>query len=214
MKNQYRLLSLGLLTFGLLTASISSAQTTVTDVYITKMLVKTDDDANVNFATRTYLTETGKNNTSFEIIGVRLLDNSNKYLVFGKHEITAEHSVNGTDVDFDINMTHGKDELKFHMARFPKVNYQFVGIDQDEAKDLLENVKQLRSNYIAGDTLKVKEELRMFQYRLNQNFAVSMSLGKGGSSAKYFDLWIGNRRQTVSSDKFIYYLTQFLGEEN
>ncbi len=213
MKNHYRLLSLGVLSMGLLTTTITSAQT-VSDVYITKMLVKTDDDATVNFATKTYLTETGKNNTSFEIIGVRLLDNSNKYLVFGKHEVTADHRVNGEAVDFDINITHGKDELKFHMARFPKVSYQFVAIDQDEAKDLLENIKQLRSNYIAGDTLKVKDELRMFQYRLNKDFAVSMSLGKGGSSAKYFDLWIGNRRQTVSSDKFIYYLTQFLGQEN
>jgi hypothetical protein len=212
MKNQYRLLSAALLTFGLLSATVTTAQR-VADVYITKMLLKTDNDATINFATREYLTETGKNNTSFEIIGVRMLDNNNKYMVFGKHEVTADHRVNAEDVDLDINMTHGKDELKFHMARFPKVSYQFVAIDQDDAKDLLENVKQLRSNYIAGDTLKVKNELHMFQYRLNKDFAVSMSLGKGGSSAKYFDLWIGNRRQTVSSDKFIYYVTQFLGEE-
>jgi hypothetical protein len=40
-----------------------------------------------------------------------------------------------------------------------------------------------------------------------------MSRGKGGSSAKYFDLWIGNRKQEISSDKFILYLTQFLGNE-
>jgi len=213
MKNQYRILSLIMLTLGLFSASMATAQRVV-DVYITKMLLKTEKDATVNFATREYLTEAGKNNTSFEIVGVRMLDNNKKYLVFGKHEVTADHRVNGEAVDLDINLTHGKDELKFHMARFPKVSYMFVAIDEDDAKDLLENVKQLRSNYIAGDTLKVKDELRMFQYSLNSDFAVSMSLGKGGSSAKYFDLWIGNRRQTVSSDKFIYYLTQFLGEEN
>lgn len=213
MKNQYRLMSLVVLTFGLFSASMATAQRVI-DVYITKMLLKADKDANVNFATHEYLTETGKNNTSFEIVGVRMLDNKDKYMVFGKHEVTTEHQVNGETVELDINMTHGKDDLKFHLARYPKVSYQFVAIDEDDAKDLLENIKQLRSNYIAGDTMKVKDELRMFQYRLNKDLAVSMSLGKGGSSAKYFDLWIGNRRHTVNSDKFIYYLTQFLGEEN
>ncbi|GEM_PF-1189988 len=212
MKNQHRLMSAALLTFGLLASTFASAQR-VSDIYINKMLLKIEDDGNASFATKDYMYETGKNNTAFEVVGVRMLDNSEKYLVFGKHEVTADHQVNNQSVDIDINATHGKDELKFHMARFPKVNYTFVSIDENDAKDLLENVKQMRSNYIASDTLKIKDELQVMQYRLNKDFAVSMTRGKGGSSAKYFELWIGNRKQQVSSDKFIYALTQFLGTE-
>jgi hypothetical protein len=39
---------------------------------------------------------------------------------------------------------------------------------------------------------------------------VSMSIGENGSSAKYFELWIGKRKEIIKSDKFILYLTEFL----
>lgn len=210
MKRTQRLMSLAVVAGSLFFASVSSAQR-IADIYINKMLLKGDDDAVVNFVTKDYMNESGKNNTSFEIIGVRLLDNSNRYLVFGKHEVTADHKISGESVDVDINATHGKDELKFHMARFPRLNYQFVSLNENDVKDLLENVKQLRSNYIESDTIKIKDETRYFVYRLNKDFAVSMSRGKNGGSAKTFELWVGTRRQEVNSDKFILMLTQFLG---
>ncbi len=107
-------------------------------------------------------------------------------------------------------MISSKDENKFYAARFPQISYQFISIDELEAKDLLEKVKQLRTNYIDGDTIKVKKETHFHQYRLNENFMVSMSLGQNGSSAKYFELWIGKRKEIINSDKFILYLTEFL----
>lgn len=212
MKNQVRLFGLALVA-GLGFASLHTTAQSVTEVYVNKMVLKVEDDANVAYATKDYVKEINKNSTGFEIVGIRLLDNSNRYLIIGKHEVTADHQLNGSSVDFNMATTHGKDEMKFHSQRYPKVNFAYVAIDERDAKDLLENVKQLRSNYVESDTLKIKEELHIMQYRLNKDFAVSMSRGKGGSSAKYFDLWIGNRKQEISSDKFILYLTQFLGNE-
>ncbi|MDP2188857.1 MAG: hypothetical protein Q8J69_09265 [Sphingobacteriaceae bacterium] len=200
-----------LLTASLMSFSqIANAQR-VTDHYLKTMLVKSGDDDKMSYSTKDLVYNQNKDKTSFEMVAVKDLESGKKTLIIGKHHIPATQTINDQNADFEHgSMIGSKDEAKYHAARFPQISYQFITIDENEAKNLLEKVKQLRSNYIEGDTLRVKRETRFFQYHLNENFMVSMSLGQNGSSAKYFELWIGKRKEIINSDKFILYLTEFL----
>jgi hypothetical protein len=181
------------------------------DQYIKSTVLKGDADESVVYGVRELVSESGKDRSSFEMIGVKRMDNGDKFLVIGRHQVSSTHTINGQAADLPLaEMLNGKGETKFYEARFPQVSYNYISIDESDAKNLLEKVKQLRQNYIDSDTAKVKNETRFMQYRLNDQFAVSMSKGKNGSSAKYFELIIGNRRQIVNSDKFIMYLVDFL----
>lgn len=200
-----------LLTASVLTFSQTVDAQRVTDHYIKTMLVKSDADEKMSYATKDLVFNENKDRTSFEMVAFKDLDGNKKTLIVGKHHVPASHTINGQLTDLEHgSMTISKDENKFHAARFPQVSYQFITIDENEAKNLLEKVKQLRTNYVDGDTVKVKKETHFYQYRLNENFMVSMSLGQNGSSAKYFELWIGKRKEVINSDKFILYLTEFL----
>jgi len=200
-----------LLTASMLTFSQSADAQRVTDHYIKTMLVKSDADEKMSYATKDLVYNENKDKTSFEMVAFKDLDNGKKNLIIGKHYIPATQMINGQSADLERgSMISSKDETKFYAVRFEQVTYQFVTIDEMEAKDLLEKVKQLRTNYIDGDTVKVKKETHFYQYRLNENVMVSMSLGQDGSSAKYFELWIGKRKEIINSDKFILYLTKFL----
>ncbi|MBA4304583.1 MAG: hypothetical protein C0424_10195 [Sphingobacteriaceae bacterium] len=193
-----------------LSTTVSYGQKT-SDHYIKSSVVKGDADETIQYGVRELVSESNKDRSAFEMIGVKRLDNGDKFLVIGKHQIPSTHAINGTAADLPLaEMLSGKGETKFYEARFPQVSYNYITIDENDAKNLLEKVKQLRQNYIDSDTAKVKNETRFLQYRLNDQFAVSMSKGKNGSSAKYFELIIGNRRQIVNSDKFILYLVEFL----
>jgi len=200
-----------LLTAALLIFTQNADAQRVTDHYIKTMLVKSNADEKTSYAVKDLVYNENKDRTSFEMVAFKDMDGGSKTLIIGKHHIPATQSINGQPADFEHgSMISSKDENKFYAVRFPQVSYQFITIDETEAKDLLEKVKQLRTNYIEGDTVKVKKETRFHQYRLNENFMVSMSLGQNGSSAKYFELWIGNRKEMINSDKFILYLTEFL----
>lgn len=200
-----------LLTASMLTFSQNCDAQRITDHYIKTMLVKSDADEKMRYATKDLVNNENKDRSSFEMVAFKDLDSGNKTLIIGKHHVPATQTINGQNADFEHgSMTSSKDETKFHAARFPQVSYQFITIDEKEAKDLLEKVKQLRTNYIDGDSIKVKKETHYHQYRLNENLMVSMSLGQNGSSAKYFELWIGKRKEVISSDKFILYVTEFL----
>lgn len=183
----------------------------ISDQYIKSSVLKGDADESMQYGVRELVSESSKNGSSFEMIGVKRLDNGDKFLVIGRHHIPSAHNINGQSADLPLaEMLNGKAETKFYESRFPQVSYSYISIDENDAKNLLEKVKQLRQNYIDADTAKVKNETRFYQYRLNEQFAVSMSKGKNGSSAKYFELIIGNRRQIVNSDKFILSLVEFL----
>lgn len=196
---------------GCLFVSVSTEAQRVSDQYIKSSVVKGDADETSTYSVKDLVVESGKDRSSFEMIAVKRNDNGDKFLVIGKHHVAATQTINGVSGDFPLSdMLNGKAETKFYESRFPQVSYSYITIDEMDAKNLLEKVKQLRQNYIDGDTVKVKNETMNMQYRLNDQFAVSMSRGKNGSSAKYFELIIGNRRQVVSSDKFIMYLVDFL----
>jgi hypothetical protein len=200
-----------LLTASLLSFNQNAEAQRVTDHYIKTMLVKNDADEKTSYAIKDLVYNENKDKTSFEMVAYKDLNGGAKTLIIGKHQIPATQTINGQNADLEHgSMISSKDENKFYAIRFPQVSYQFVTIDEIEAKDLLEKVKQLRTNYIEGDTVKVKKETHFHQYRLNENFMVSMSLGQNGSSAKYFELWIGKRKEIINSDKFILYLTEFL----
>lgn len=209
---QVKTLSLAaLLTASLLSFSQTADAQRVTDHYIKTILIKSDADEKMSYATKDLVYNENKDRTSFEMVAFKDLDGGKKTLIIGKHHVPATQTINGQNADFEHgSMVTSKDENKFLAARFPQISYQFIAIDENEAKDLLEKVKQLRTNYIDGDTVKVKKETHFYQYRLNENFMVSMSLGQNGSSAKYFELWIGKRKEIINSDKFILYLTEFL----
>lgn len=196
---------------GCLFVSVSADAQRVSDQYIKSNVVKGDADESSTYLVKDLVVESGKDRGSFEMIAVKRSDNGDKFLVIGKHHVAATQTINGVVADLPLaDMISGKAENKFYEARFPQVSYSFISIDETDAKNLLEKVKQLRQNYIDSDTVKVKNETMTMQYRLNDQFAVTMSRGKNGSSAKYFELIIGNRRQVVSSDKFIMYLVDFL----
>lgn len=196
---------------GCLFVSTTTEAQRVSDQYIKSAVVKGDADESSIYSVKDLVVESSKDRSSFEMLAVKRVDNGDKFLVVGKHHVAATNSINGTPGDLPLaNMIGGKAENKFYEARFPQVSYSFVSIDEADAKNLLEKVKQLRQNYIDSDTVKVKNETLTMQYRLNDQFAVTMSRGKNGSSAKYFELIIGNRRQVVNSDKFIMYLVDFL----
>jgi hypothetical protein len=208
-----RILTLAaLLSAGMLTLTHEAqAQQFVTDYYIKTTVMKGDSDEKSSYATKELLYNSNKDKTSFEMVAIKNLENGEKTLLIGKHQLNATHTINGQSSDLEMgSMFGGKDERKYFESKFPQVSYQYVTIDEIEAKNLLEKVKQLRSGYIEGDTVKVKKETHFYQYRLNEQLNVSMSLGKDGSSAKYFELWIGNRKEIINSDKFILYLTEFL----
>lgn len=192
-------------------APIVSNGQSVSDHYIKSSVVKGDADESIQYGTKELVIESAKDRSSFEMIAVKRMDNGDKFLIIGRHQVSSAHTINGQIADLPLaQMIEGKAETKFYEARFPQVSYNFISIDENDAKNLLEKVKQLRQNYVDADTAKVKNETRFTQYRLNEQFAVSMSKGKNGSSAKYFELIIGNRRQIVNSDKFIMYLVDFL----
>lgn len=183
----------------------------VTDKFINTMMLDQGNDELMSFATKDLYVESDKKNVTFEIVAFKNLDNAKKSLIIGLHQIPATQKINGAEADLKLErMIASKDEAKFYAVRFPQYDYQFIVLDEMEVRDLLEKVKQLRTNYIESDTLKVKKETHFYQYRFSENIKVSMSLGQDGSSAKYFELWIGKRRQMVNSDKFILYLTEFL----
>ena len=196
---------------GSLFVSMSAEAQRVSDQFIKSSVVKGDNDESSSYLVKDLVVESGKDRNSFEMIAIKRTDNGDKFLVIGKHHVAATQTINGTTADLPLaDMISGKAETKFYESRFPQISYSFVSIDETDAKNLLEKVKQLRQNYIDSDTVKLKNETLTMQYRLNDQFAVSMSRGKNGSSAKYFELIIGNRRQLVSSDKFIMYLVDFL----
>ncbi|MFN3529919.1 MAG: hypothetical protein ACK417_08385 [Bacteroidia bacterium] len=196
---------------GMLFGAVQSNAQDVTDHFIKTVVVKGGNDENVIYAQKELVKESSKDNSSFEMVAVKNLQFGDKTLIIGRHHIPATQAINGEVADLEFNvMLSGKAEAKFYAARFPQVSYQYVTLDANEVKDFLEKIKQLRQNYIDSDTLKVKRETHFYQYRFNQEVMVSMSLGRGGSSAKYFELWIKNRSFTINSDKFILYLTEFL----
>lgn len=200
-----------LLTVSLLVFSQKSKAQRVTDHYIKTMFVKSAADEKMSYATKDLVYNQNKDKTSFEMVAYKDLVAGKKTLIIGKHHVSAKHTINDQSADLEHgSMIASKSEGKFQEARFPQISYHFISIDEKEAKDLLEKVKQLRTNYIDGDTVKVKKETHYYQYLLNENFKVSMSLGENGSSAKYFELWIGRRKEIINSDKFILYLTEFL----
>lgn len=200
-----------LITAGMSFTSIAVQAQRVTDSYIKTSVVKGDADEAVTYTVRDLVSENEKDRSAFEMVAVKRTDNGDKFLVIGKHHVAATQTINGQVADLPLaDLLNGKAETKFYEARFPQVSYNFITIDESDAKNLLEKVKQLRQNYVDSDTVKVKNETLFLQYRLNDQFAVSMSRGKDGSSAKYFELIIGNRRQVVNSDKFIMYLVDFL----
>ena len=200
-----------LITAGMSFTSIAVQAQRVTDSYIKTSVVKGDADEAVTYTVRDLVSENEKDRSAFEMVAVKRTDNGDKFLVIGKHHVAATQTINGQVADFPLaDLLNGKAETKFYEERFPQVSYNFITIDESDAKNLLEKVKQLRQNYVDSDTVKVKNETLFLQYRLNDQFAVSMSRGKDGSSAKYFELIIGNRRQVVNSDKFIMYLVDFL----
>lgn len=200
-----------LITAGMSFTSIAVQAQRVTDSYIKTSVVKGDADEAVTYTVRDLVSENEKDRSAFEMVAVKRTDNGDKFLVIGKHHVAATQTINGQVADLPLaDLLSGKAETKFYEARFPQVSYNFITIDESDAKNLLEKVKQLRQNYVDSDTVKVKNETLFLQYRLNDQFAVSMSRGKDGSSAKYFELIIGNRRQVVNSDKFIMYLVDFL----
>lgn len=200
-----------LLTMSLLVFSQKSKAQRVTDHYIKTMFVKSAADEKMSYATKDLVYNQNKDKTSFEMVAYKDLVAGKKTLIIGKHHVSAKHTINEQSADLEHgSMIASKSERKFQEARFPQISYHFISIDEKEAKDLLEKVKQLRTNYIDGDTVKVKKETHYYQYLLNENFKVSMSLGENGSSAKYFELWIGRRKEIINSDKFILYLTEFL----
>lgn len=209
---QVKTLSLALLIgASLLSISQSASAQRVTDHYIKTMLIKGGADEKSSYASKDLVYNENKDKTSFEMVAVKDLESGKKTLVIGKHHIPATQTINGQQADLEHgSMISSKDENKYYAVRFPQVSYQFITLDETEAKDLLEKVKQLRTNYIDGDTVKVKKETHFYQYRLNDTFMVSMSLGQDGSSAKYFELWINKRKEIINSDKFILYLTEFL----
>lgn len=200
--------------FLLVTTALSTTVTyaqNISDRYIKSSVLKGDADESMQYGVRELVAESSKDRSSFEMIAVKRMDNGDKFLVIGRHQVSSSHTINGQAGDLPLSeMLSGKGETKFYEARFPQVSYNYITIDESDAKNLLEKVKQLRQNYIDSDTAKVKNETRITQYRLNDQFAVSMSKGKNGSSAKYFELIISNRRQVVNSDKFIMYLVDFL----
>lgn len=182
-----------------------------TDQFINTLMLEDGSDELTSFAIKELYTESDKKHVNFEIVALKRLDNVKKSLIMGLHQVPADQKVNGLEADFKLdNMIASKDEAKFYAVRFPQYDYQFIVLDEMEVRDFLEKVKQLRSNYIESDTLKIKKETHFYQYRFNKDLKVSMSLGKDGSSAKYFEIWIGKRRQVINSDKFILYLTEFL----
>ena len=200
-----------LITAGMSFTSIAVQAQRVTDSYIKTSVVKGDADEAVTYTVRDLVSENEKDRSAFEMVAVKRADNGDKFLVIGKHHVAATQTINGQVADLPLaDLLNGKAETKFYEERFPQVSYNFITIDESDAKNLLEKVKQLRQNYVDSDTVKVKNETLFLQYRLNDQFAVSMSRGKDGSSAKYFELIIGNRRQIVNSDKFIMYLVDFL----
>jgi hypothetical protein len=165
----------------------------------------------MSYATKDLVYIENKDKTSFEMVAYKDLGVGKKTLIIGKHHVPAKHTINDQNADFEQgSMITDKDESKFHAERFTPISYQYISIDESEAKNLLEKVSQLRTNYIDGDTVKVKNETHFHQYRLNDSLMVSMSIGENGSSAKYFELWIGKRKEIIKSDKFILYLTEFL----
>jgi hypothetical protein len=179
--------------------------------YIKNTVMRGDADETQHYAVKELASESSKDQSSFEMYGVKRLDNGDKILVLGKHFIASEHTINGKPANQELStMIKSKAENKFFTARFPLVSYQYIQIDENDAKNLLEKIKQLRQNYIDGDTVKIKNEIRYLEYRLNDEIMVSMSIGKGGSSAKYFDVWINDRREVINSDRFIKWLTEFL----
>ncbi len=200
-----------LITAGMSFTSIAVQAQRVTDSYIKTSVVKGDADEAVTYTVKDLVSENEKDRSAFEMVAVKRTDNGDKFLVIGKHHVAATQTINGQVADLPLaDLLNGKAETKFYEERFPQVSYNFITIDESDAKNLLEKVKQLRQNYVDSDTVKVKNETLFMQYRLNDQFAVSMSRGKDGSSAKYFELLIGNRRQVVNSDKFIMYLVDFL----
>lgn len=183
----------------------------VTEQFINTLMLEDGADELTSFATKNLYSESDKKSVTFEIVGLKRLDNAKKSLIIGLHHVPATQKINGKEADLKLdNMITGKDEAKFYAVRFPQYDYQYIVLDEMEVRDFLEKVKQLRTNYIESDTLKVKKETHFYQYRFNDDIKVSMGLGKDGSSAKYFDLWIGKRRHVMNSDKFILYLTEFL----
>lgn len=200
-----------LLTVSLLVFSQKTKAQRVTDHYIKTMFVKNAADEKISYATKNLVYNQNKDKTSFEMVAYKDLVAGKKTLIIGKHQVSAKHTINDQSADLELgSMITSKGEGKFQEARFPQISYHFISIDEKEAKDLLEKVKQLRTNYIDGDTVKVKKETHFYQYRLNENFMVSMSLGQDGRSEKYFELWIGKRKELINSDNFILYLTAFL----
>jgi hypothetical protein len=200
-----------LLTVSLLAFSQKSDAQRVSDHYIKSMFVKNAADEKMSYATKDLVYIENKDKTSFEMVAYKDLGVGKKNLIIGKHHVPAKHTINDQNADFEQgSMTTSKDESKFHAEHFTPISYQFISIDESEAKNLLEKVSQLRTNYIDGDTVKVKNETHFHQYRLNDNLMVSMSIGENGSSAKYFELWIGKRKEIIKSDKFILYLNEFL----
>ena len=175
------------------------------------MLVKSAADEKMSYATKDLVYIENKDKTSFEMVAYKDLGVGKKTLIIGKHHVPAKHTINDQNADFEQgSMISSNDEKNFHAERFTPISYQFISIDESEAKNLLEKVSQLLTNYIDGDTVKVKNETHFHQYRLNDNLMVSMSIGENGSSAKSFELWIGKRKEIIKSDKFILYLTEFL----
>jgi hypothetical protein len=144
-----------LLTVSLLAFSQKSDAQRVSDHYIKSMLVKSAADEKMSYATKDLVYIENKDKTSFEMVAYKDLGVGKKTLIIGKHHVPAKHTINDQNADFEQgSMISSNDEKNFHAERFTPISYQFISIDESEAKNLLEKVSQLLTNYIDGDTVK------------------------------------------------------------